>query len=86
VLTCGEKLHTEAEAEDDEHDGCPCRYDIEAAAYWIAVDFHGGQWSELYSASCLSLYRPGPMECGPEAGSTEAELYEAAGEWIKSGG
>jgi hypothetical protein len=39
-------------------------FDIEAAIYWFAADWHGGQWSNLYSALSTSPYRPGLSENG----------------------
>jgi hypothetical protein len=42
-------------------------FDIEAAIYWFANDWHGGQWSNLYSALSTSPYRPGLSEsCCPD--------------------
>lgn len=37
-------------------------FDIEAAIYWFASDYHSGQWSDLYSILSCSEYRPGRME------------------------
>lgn len=31
------------------------------AIYWFGSAYHGGQWSNLYSALCQSEYRPGRM-------------------------
>lgn len=31
----------------------------EIAMYWFAYEYHGGQWSNLYSALSTSKYRPG---------------------------
>jgi hypothetical protein len=44
-------------------------FDIEAAIYWFASDWHSGQWSNLYSALCTSPYKPGLSEvsCPDEA-------------------
>lgn len=39
-----------------------CEFDIEAAIYWFASDYHSGQWSDLYSILSTSEYRPGRME------------------------
>jgi hypothetical protein len=90
AVTCGEHPHTEDEAERDDHDGCGCRFDIEEAAYWIAADYHGGQWSSLYSALSTSPYSPGPGECSLADGVliaderfTAAELYACAAAWIE---
>ena len=33
-------------------------FDVEAAIYWLASDYHGGQWSNLYRALCASPFRP----------------------------
>ena len=50
-------------------------FDIEGAIYWFANDYHGGQWSNLYSALSTSEFRPGPLANGPEPESMEADLY-----------
>ena len=44
-------------------------FDIEAAIYWFASDWHGGQWSNLYSVLSTSPYKPGLSEasCPDEA-------------------
>lgn len=34
------------------------RFEVEAAIYWLACDYHGGQWSNLYAALCASPFRP----------------------------
>lgn len=39
-------------------------FDIEAAIYWFAVDYHSGQSSDLYSILSMSDYRPGVMSRG----------------------
>jgi len=39
-------------------------FDRETAIYWFAHDYHGGQWSNLYSVLCTSPYRPGPCKSG----------------------
>jgi hypothetical protein len=43
-------------------------FDIEEAIYWFASDYHGGQWSNLYSALCQSPYKPGALQswCGSD--------------------
>jgi hypothetical protein len=42
-------------------------FDIEAAIYWFSTDWHGGQWSNLYSALSTSPYKPGLSEhCCPD--------------------
>lgn len=84
-VTGGEELHTEAEAEEDEHDGCGCRFDVESAAYYLANDYHGGQDSNLYSLVSTSPYHPGPSEMGIEDTENETAmvLYEMGAEWIE---
>ena len=51
-------------------------FDVEAAIYWLASDYHGGQWSNLYRALCASPYRPGPLvrEAADE-GDSAADCY-----------
>jgi hypothetical protein len=50
-------------------------FDVEEAIYWFASDYHGGQWTNLYSALSTSPYNPGPLRRGPE--DTALELYLA---------
>jgi len=50
-------------------------FDIEAAIYWFASHYHGGQWSNLYSALSTSQYRPGPLADDPEPDSVEEYCY-----------
>lgn len=53
-----------------------CEFDLEAAIYWFANDYHGGQWSNLYSALSTSPYRPSPLAHGIENESElAAEMY-----------
>lgn len=87
----GEELHTDAEAEADDHDGCGCRFEIECAAYWLATHYHGGQWSNLYSALSVSEYRPGAAESDlpDDLDADDCErvvdsmLYNAGSTWIE---
>lgn len=46
--------------------GCEDEFDREEAIYWFAYAWHGGQWSNLYSALSTSSYSPGPCTMGPE--------------------
>ena len=46
-------------------------FDIAAAIYWFANDYHGGQSSNLYSALSTSDYRPGPMHKSIEDDESE---------------
>lgn len=50
--------------------------DREAAIYWFASMYHGGQWSNLYSVLSTSPYRPGRLANGPEPDSSEEMLFE----------
>jgi hypothetical protein len=51
-------------------------FDVEGAIYWFSSDWHGGQWSNLYSALSTSDYRPGP--CARWADTFEMiEMVEA---------
>ena len=49
--------------------------DIAAGAYWFAVNYHGGQFTELYAAQSRSPYRPGRCERGPDESAQYA--YDA---------
>jgi hypothetical protein len=61
-------LKTLAGAEYDDFSG-------EAAIYWFANDWHGGQSSNLYSALSTSEFSPGPLCNGPEPETTEESYY-----------
>lgn len=50
-------------------------FDIEGAIYWFAYDWHGGQWTNLYSVLSTSAFNPGPRAKGPVPESVEADLY-----------
>lgn len=51
-------------------------FDVEAAIYWFASDYHGGQSSNLYSVLSMSEYKPGPMMRGPnDEGMNVAAYY-----------
>ncbi len=52
-------------------------FDREEAIYWFAADYHGGQWSNLYSALSTSPYSPGPLTNGPENPDLYQELEAA---------
>lgn len=79
--TCGETPCPEGACPD----GCCCEFDIEAAAYYVALHGHGGQWSNLYEAQCSSPFRPAPGgDVLPdwEEWTIATELYALALEWI----
>jgi hypothetical protein len=60
----------------DGRDDIAWKFDIEGAIYWFSRDWHGGQWSNLYSALSVSEYRPGPLCRGPEPDSTQSDMYQ----------
>ena len=37
-------------------------FDFESALYYLATNWHSGQWSELYSILSTSGYKPGRLE------------------------
>lgn len=83
--TGGETLHSDDQADDDAHSGCPCRFDVEEAAYYLAAHHHGGQWSNLYAALCASPFRPGPTATDlpdDDERATASELYRQGAEWL----
>jgi hypothetical protein len=94
-IGAGEPTHTEAEADamGDGHECCPCRFDVEEAAYYLAAHWHGGQSSNLYSALSTSPFRPGPCDAelpdDPEDEDCERYastlLYLAGDAWIGAG-
>jgi hypothetical protein len=51
-------------------------YSAEAAIYWFANHYHGGQTSNLYSVLSHSNFRPGPVRNEPEKGSLEEMMYD----------
>lgn len=59
---------------DGRKDEC-WKFDIEAAMYWFCSNWHGGQWSNLYSALSTSPYRPGPLCRGPEPYTAQVDMY-----------
>jgi len=57
-------------------------FDVEEACYWIANVYHGGQWTNLYSALSTSPYHPG-LSSGPAWGSVAYYIYLKLGDWIE---
>lgn len=45
------------------------------ALHWYCVNYHGGQWSDLYRIQCQLEYQPGHSEHGPDPESTDALIY-----------
>jgi hypothetical protein len=54
-------------------------WEREAAIYWFASDYHGGQWSNLYAALCASQYQPSMIERCPDGEDCYQALVEAFG-------
>lgn len=54
-------------------------FDIEAAIYWFANGYHGGQNSNLYSVLSTSQYKPSPISSSIEDEESEiaSEMYNA---------
>ena len=50
-------------------------FDREAAIYWFAAHYHGGQQTNLYSALSQSEFNPSPIARGPEPNPTEESFY-----------
>jgi hypothetical protein len=59
-------------------------FDMEAAIYWFTTDYHSGQFSDMYSVSSTSEYRPGRMvnNIGQEPENVQL-LYQALEERYK---
>ena len=52
-------------------------FDMEAAIYWFANGYHGGQFTDLYSILSTSDYSPGRMTSGvEEEGEMAKMLYD----------
>lgn len=53
-------------------------FDVEAAIWWFANDYHGGQWSDLYSILSTSEFKPGRSHHSVKDEGDMAEMmYEA---------
>lgn len=60
-------------------------FDMEAAIYHFATDYHSGQSSELYSILSTSDYRPGMMSRGIESEPEMVQmLYKSLEEKFKN--
>lgn len=52
-------------------------FDVEAAIYWFAADYHDGQFSDLYKILSTSDYKPSRMANGVSSeDETIQELYQ----------
>ena len=51
-------------------------FDAAQALHWYCVDYHSGQYSELYSVQCKLGYKPGILESGCEEGYS-SHVYDA---------
>ena len=52
-------------------------YDAAQALHWYCVNFHGGQFSNLYLIQCKLGYNPGILECGCENDEGALMFYQA---------
>jgi len=50
--------------EADEDEQCVL-FDLARGLYWFCVEWHGGQWCDLYAVSCALDYRPSACEGSP---------------------
>ena len=50
--------------------------EAEVAIYYFARDYHGGQWSDLYSVLSTSPYKPGPISTMESEGDMVKMMYE----------
>ena len=50
-------------------------FDIEEAIYWFASDYHGGQWTNLYSVLCNSQFNPGILSSSVREGAAQ-KIYQ----------
>lgn len=51
-------------------------FDIAQAIYWFSNNWHGGQFTNLYSAICESCYNPSPIESEPSTDEVAGMLIE----------
>jgi hypothetical protein len=51
-------------------------FDYEEAIYWFANDYHGGQWSNLYSALSTSPFKPSPIASGVSSDGMAKWFYD----------
>ena len=63
------------EFREDTEDSPNVLFSAECAIYWFAYGYHGGQWSNLYSALSTSDYHPAAMDCGVEPETLDAIMY-----------
>jgi hypothetical protein len=73
-----EDLYTRMVAKAKEQFGSEADdFDIEAAIYWLASDYHGGQTSELYSILSTSNFKPGASHSSvADEGGMAEEIYD----------
>lgn len=56
------------------------KFDIISAHYAFAVDFHGGQWTDLYAKLCSiqKYFNPGPLWKGYDSLTENGQaIYDA---------
>ena len=54
-------------------------FDMHAALYWYATDYHNGQWSDLYARRSRSPYQPALTERSPDNGVRSHHSEETQG-------
>ena len=52
-------------------------FDAAQALHWYCVNFHSGQYSDLYSIQCKLGYKPGGQESGCENDEFALDFYQA---------
>lgn len=52
-------------------------FDAARGLYWYCVDYHGGQFSDLYRIQCQLQYQPSPSENGADEHDESGEFYAA---------
>ena len=56
----------EMKAALERHTTSPYDIAIAEAIYWFSQDYHGGQSSNLYAASCSCGFKPGHLASRPD--------------------
>jgi hypothetical protein len=51
-------------------------FDCAQGIYWACVNWHSGQWSNLYRISCQLNYNPAHSESGPEQDTDAQAVYD----------
>ena len=72
--------------QDSGEDPICAEADIAEAIYWFSVDYHDGQWNDLYAAGCAigEIYSPGRGGHGCEPDSSAESLYRDLARTVSS--